>query len=312
MNGQLRVLIVEDNPGDIDLIRAALAEPGPVQFEASSVPRLALAIERLAQNMTDLVITDLGLPDSQGLDTFRVLRQAAPRLPIIVLTCLSDRNVALAAVREGAQDYLIKGEIRGDMLTRAACYAVERMHQERKIMALAHYDPLTQLANRTLFFEIGNRGIAHMKRLGKKCAVLFIDLDHFKKVNDALGHAAGDEVLKDKAARLGKSIRETARTYAFAVLVFAELLRSFGARSETKPVWRIPFFTNINLALVVSVSFGLQVWSQHNATLGRFLKSSFMPTTDCPWLVAAGAIPLLVLEMVKLVRNKRRRGASPV
>jgi Ca2+-transporting ATPase len=105
---------------------------------------------------------------------------------------------------------------------------------------------------------------------------------------------------------------ETARTYAFAVLVFAELLRSFGARSETKPVWRIPFFTNINLALVVSVSFGLQVWSQHNATLGRFLKSSFMPTTDCLWLVAAGAIPLLVLEMVKLVRNKRRRGASPV
>ena len=96
------------------------------------------------------------------------------------------------------------------------------------------------------------------------------------------------------------------------MLVFAELLRSFGARSETKPVWRIPFFTNINLALVVSVSFGLQVWSQHNATLGRFLKSSFMPTTDCPWLVAAGAIPLLVLEMVKLVRNKRRRGASPV
>ena len=209
MNGQLRVLIVEDNPGDIDLIRAALAEPGPVQFEASSVPRLALAIERLAQNMTDLVITDLGLPDSQGLDTFRVLRQAAPRLPIIVLTCLSDRNVALAAVREGAQDYLIKGEIRGDMLTRAACYAVERMHQERKIMALAHYDPLTQLANRTLFFEIGNRGIAHMKRLGKKCAVLFIDLDHFKSVNDTLGHSVGDELLKDTALGLAACIRET-------------------------------------------------------------------------------------------------------
>ena len=103
---------------------------------------------------------------------------------------------------------------------------------------------------------------------------------------------------------------ETARTYAFAVLVFAELLRSFGARSETKPVWRIPFFTNINLAIVVAVSFGLQVWSQHNATLGRFLKTSFMPFADCLWLLALGAIPLLVLEMVKLVRNKRRRAAS--
>src|SRR5690606_30030583 len=60
---------------------------------------------------------------------------------------------------------------------------------------------------------------------------------------------------------------ETARTYAFATLVFAELLRSFGVRSETKPVWRIPVFSNLNLAIVVAFSFGLQVWSHHDATL---------------------------------------------
>jgi Ca2+-transporting ATPase len=101
---------------------------------------------------------------------------------------------------------------------------------------------------------------------------------------------------------------ETARTYAFAVLVFAELLRSFGARSETKPVWRIPLFTNVNLVIVVVISFGLQVWSQHNAMLGRFLKTSSMPFTDCLLLLALGAIPLLVLELVKVVRAARRRG----
>jgi P-type Ca2+ transporter type 2C len=101
---------------------------------------------------------------------------------------------------------------------------------------------------------------------------------------------------------------ETARAYAFAVLVFAELLRSFGARSEMKPVWRIPLFTNVNLVVVVAVSFGLQVWSQHNATLGRFLRTSTMPFTDCLRLLALGAIPLLVLEMVKVVRNARRKG----
>jgi len=96
-----------------------------------------------------------------------------------------------------------------------------------------------------------------------------------------------------------------ARTYAFAVLVFAELLRSFGARSETKPVWRIPLFTNVNLMMVVALSFGLQVWSQHSATLGRFLKTAFMPFTDCLLLLAVGAIPLLVLEMVKSGRPAR-------
>ncbi len=94
---------------------------------------------------------------------------------------------------------------------------------------------------------------------------------------------------------------ETARTYAFAVLVFAELLRSFGARSETMPIWRISLFTNIYLVIVVAISFGLQVWSQHNATLGRILKTSFMPLADCFLLLAVGAIPLLILEITKVV-----------
>jgi Ca2+-transporting ATPase len=100
---------------------------------------------------------------------------------------------------------------------------------------------------------------------------------------------------------------ETARTYAFAVLVFSELLRSFGARSETKPVWRIPLLANLSLVIVVGVSLGLQVWSQHNATLGRFLRSSYVPFGDCGLLLAAGAIPFLVLEMAKVVRLRRGR-----
>lgn len=104
--------------------------------------------------------------------------------------------------------------------------------------------------------------------------------------------------------------KETARGYAFAVLVFAELLRSFGARSETKAIWHISLFTNVNLVVVVAISFGLQLWSQHNATIGRFLRTSFMPFTDCLLLLAVGTIPLLVLELVKVVLNKRRRSAS--
>ena len=100
---------------------------------------------------------------------------------------------------------------------------------------------------------------------------------------------------------------ETARASAFAVLVFAELLRSFGARSETKPVWRISLFTNINLVIVVAISFGLQVWSQHNATLGRFLKTAYMPFDECLLLFALGAIPLLILEMAKVAQHARRQ-----
>ena len=100
---------------------------------------------------------------------------------------------------------------------------------------------------------------------------------------------------------------EIARTQAFAVLVFAELLRAFGARSETKPVWRISLLSNINLAVVVCIAFFLQVWSHHNAALGSILKTSFISLADCFLLLAAGSVPLLILETVKAVRSARRR-----
>jgi Ca2+-transporting ATPase len=96
---------------------------------------------------------------------------------------------------------------------------------------------------------------------------------------------------------------EMARTCAFAVLVFAELLRSFGARSEITPVWRIPIFTNVKLVLVVAISFGLQVWSQHNATLAGIMKTSFVPLAHCLLLLVVAAIPLLILEIMKIVRQ---------
>ena len=99
----------------------------------------------------------------------------------------------------------------------------------------------------------------------------------------------------------------TARTSAFAVLVFAELFRAFGARSETKPLWRISPFLNVNLVIVVVISVALQVGSQHNALLGRLLKTSYLPFADCLWFFALGSIPLLILELVKVVRSRIRQ-----
>jgi Ca2+-transporting ATPase len=99
---------------------------------------------------------------------------------------------------------------------------------------------------------------------------------------------------------------ELARTHAFAVLVFAELLRSFGARSETRPIWRMNFLANFNLLAVVAVSFGLQVWSHHNALLAKFLKTSLMSAGDCLMLLAVSTLPLLVLEARKVFLPRHR------
>ena len=103
---------------------------------------------------------------------------------------------------------------------------------------------------------------------------------------------------------------EIARSAAFAVLVFAELLRSFGARSETKPVWRISLLANANLLAVVFLSIGFQFWSQHNATLGRFLKTSPLSFAEGFSLLALGTLPLATLEVVKwtrCIRTNRRK-----
>jgi signal transduction histidine kinase len=134
--GVVRVLLVEDNPADVDLIQEALEDAaldpaleGPA-LHLEQVDRLAAALDRLRQDVVDVVLLDLSLPDSHGFDTFVRLERAAPGIPIVVLSGLDDEAMAVRAVREGAQDYLVKGQVEGKSLTRSIRYAVERKHAE--------------------------------------------------------------------------------------------------------------------------------------------------------------------------------------
>lgn len=99
---------------------------------------------------------------------------------------------------------------------------------------------------------------------------------------------------------------ELARTHAFAVLVFAELFRAFGARSETRQIWQINLFSNFKLLVVISASIGLQIWSHHNEFLAKLFKTSLMDIDDCLMLIAVSTIPLLVMEGVKWVMHKSK------
>jgi len=127
-----RVLIVEDNPGDVRLIMEMLRESGG-GVTAESVDTLASAIERLATADIDVALLDLGLPDSQGLETFARLRDAAPGVALVVLTGNSDVELAIRAVREGAQDFLVKDKVDGELLTRAIAYAIGRQQSDDAI-----------------------------------------------------------------------------------------------------------------------------------------------------------------------------------
>ena len=98
---------------------------------------------------------------------------------------------------------------------------------------------------------------------------------------------------------------EMARTHAFATLVFAELMRAFGARSESRPLWRIPLLSNLNLALVVAATYSLQVWSHHSIVLSGFLKTSLMPLSECLVLALVSLLPVSVMELRKIILERR-------
>ena len=120
------ILLVEDNPGDARLIRELFRDIQGRAFTIITAESFRKAYECLQANRVDLALVDLSLPDSHGLETFRKLAEGYPSLPQVLLTGLNDRETAIQAVREGAQDYLLKGEVDGHVLLRAIDYAVER------------------------------------------------------------------------------------------------------------------------------------------------------------------------------------------
>ena len=333
----LQLLLVEDNPSDVRLLQESLRATGEESVHLDFSNSLSGGLAHLKNNPADAVLLDLGLPDGNGLESLREMHQAAPQVPIVILTGNPDEQLAVEALKQGAQDYLIKGEMTGDLLLRSVRYAMERFHLfqrlqeeheryelvavgsndglwewnladgrmylslrwklmlghndseisdqpeewfkrihpedlpnvkqdldrhlkretphfsnehrlehkdktyrwilarglavfnslgrpvrmagsftditdhkklEETLSRQAHYDSLTHLPNRVLFMETLERSFARFKR-DPAClfAVLFMDMDRFKFINDSLGHQAGDRLLAEFAARLKSCVR---------------------------------------------------------------------------------------------------------
>lgn len=241
---QIKALLVEDNQGDAFLLREKLTCASKIQVDLTHVERLASAIKCLHQGLFDIVLLDLSLPDSQGLETFLSLERIFPNLPIVLLTGSTDESLALEAVRKGAQDYLIKEQTTTDILIRSINYAIERMHhleriyqseerlqqvnqeletrvknrtyqlerqnqQLKKLFLLATTDKVTGIPNRYHLEDCLKRewGTAIRKKLS--LSVIMIDIDLFKNYNDTYGHPEGDRCLRQVAQTISGTIQRS-------------------------------------------------------------------------------------------------------
>ncbi|WP_192805005.1 putative bifunctional diguanylate cyclase/phosphodiesterase [Noviherbaspirillum aerium] len=316
----IHVLLIEDNSGDARLISLMLAAAGNMVFQLTWHDTLNSGLNYLRNNQVDVLLLDLGLPESSGLQTMALVRaQLTSMPPLVVLSGLSDEAVALQAVQLGAQDYLIKGHVDSALLARSIRYAMERSRAEESlrqahaelenrvqertaelanafaalkseiaerklaeenVLYLAHHDALTGLPNRVLLQDRLRQAIAHARRNTSQVAVLFIDLDNFKHINDSFGHHMGDRLLKAVAARLQGCLRECDSLARFGgdefVLCLPKLPGNTSVTSVAQKIQEalvVPFDVDA-CQMHVSASIGISTYPQDGVTVDALMRAA--------------------------------------
>lgn len=251
MPGTTRVLLLEDDDIDAEGVRRALAASSDTRYTLFRADTLAHALDALRTQTFGVVLSDLSLPDSKGVCTVASINESAPQTPIVVLSGQADESVALEAVKVGAQDYLLKGQLETTSLRRAIRYAIQRKQSEERLRHMAHYDQLTGLGNRLLLSERLSSALQRATRRQEILALIFLDLDRFKNINDSIGHHAGDELLAEVARRLVDSVRTTDTVTRLGGDEFAIVLE--GLTSER---WVLLVAQRILAALATPVQLG--------------------------------------------------------
>ncbi len=268
------ILVADDDRSTRTALRHALEAEGFAVEEAINGQQ---ALSLLNKVSPDLVLLDAVMPVMDGFATAPEIRQRVPHLPIVMITALEDTDSVDRAFACGATDYIPK-PIHFGVLTQRVRRIVEAARAERHVRHIAYHDSLTALPNRLRFLEHLNRLVARSNRQGRSVAVLFLDLDRFKVINDSLGHDIGDGLLKAVAQRITHSVRSDDLVARLGgdefVVVLEDLANSKVAEAVAQKIasgLSSPFFIGGH-EIFIEASIGIALCPMHSTDAGTLLK----------------------------------------
>ena len=270
----LRALIVEDSLEDATLLSHELRRGG-YDVIAKRVDTKTGMVTALQEQTWDIVFSDYSMPQFSGTQALTILRESGLDLPFIFVSGTIGEDKAVAAMKVGAQDYIIKGNLKRlipavDRELREAKMRQEKKSADETIRHLAYYDPLTDLPNRIFLHDRLNEAITHAQQNSTQVALLLIDLDRFKEINDTLGHHQGDILLKSVGSRIGGVLRVSDTIARLGGDEFAVLLPAMDFRGpllvadKIKKILELPFDI-AGLPIDVEASIGIALYPNHGS-----------------------------------------------
>jgi two-component system, cell cycle response regulator len=221
---QVRVLLVDDDESTAILVRSLLGKLKPARYVLEWRGTASDGLTALMSERWDACLLDYHIGDETGFDVLRTALQRNVTTPIIMFTSGAGTDVDLASVRAGAADYLLKTELSPSILSRTIRYAIERSRLLNEMRSLARHDHLTGLLTRREMDRVLEEELVRSHRYGHPVALILIDLDHFKQVNDTYGHVSGDAALRGVASVVAQCARDTDRAARYGGDELAVLL----------------------------------------------------------------------------------------